>query len=108
MIVADLLVFVVDGDDDIFAGDQLHLGVDAGLHHTGPDLRSFRVESDADRPPDVVGRLADVVDRLQVVLVRAVREVHPRDVHTCVTGHEVNSDVTAGSRSSVVKKMNPV
>ena len=81
--VADLLVIVVDGDDDLVACDQLHLGVDPGLHDARPDLGTLRVQSDADRHADVGGRLPDVVDRLQVVLVRAVREVHTRYVQTC-------------------------
>jgi len=85
--VADLLVFVVNRDDDLLPGDQFDLGVDPGLHNARPDLGSLRVQSDADRQPDVGGRLADVVDRLEVIFVRAVREVHPRDVQTCVKGH---------------------
>jgi len=87
MLVADLLVLIVDGNDDLFAGDQFHLGVDAGLHDARPDLGSLRVERDADRHADVGGRLADVVDRLKVVLVRAVREVHSRNVQACENGH---------------------
>jgi len=89
MLVADLLVLVVDGDDDLFAGDQLHLGVHSGLHHARPDLGSLRVQRDADRHADVGGRLAHVLDRLEVIFVRPVREVHPRNVQACVNGHRV-------------------
>ena len=64
ILVTDLLVLIVDGDDDLISRHQLHLGVDARLHDSRPDLRSLRVERDADRQTEISRRLANVVDRL--------------------------------------------
>mmetsp|Transcript_40294 Transcript_40294/g.134368 ORF Transcript_40294/g.134368 Transcript_40294/m.134368 type:complete len:419 (-) Transcript_40294:165-1421(-) len=62
----------------------------AARRHPRPDLGTLGVERDGEQP--TVERLrrdrcARVVDHLAVVLVRAVRKVHPHDVHAGAAQH---------------------
>src|SRR5699024_1034634 len=45
------------------------------------DLRAREVEQDGDVLPEVLGGPADVRVHLRVIVVRAVAEIHPGDVH---------------------------
>mmetsp|Transcript_17814 Transcript_17814/g.58960 ORF Transcript_17814/g.58960 Transcript_17814/m.58960 type:complete len:668 (+) Transcript_17814:184-2187(+) len=62
----------------------------AARRHPRPDLGTLGVERDGEQP--TVERLrrdrcARIVDHLAVVLVRAVRKVHPHDVHAGAAQH---------------------
>src|SRR5699024_3095152 len=58
------------------------------------DLRALEVDQDGDVLPEVLGGPADVRVHLRVIVVRAVAEIHPGDVHP---GFDQSADLLVGT-----------
>jgi len=69
----------VDGDRRLGPGFDPRL---AALDLAHADLGSLEIEQQRYRPPGVPGGLAHCDDGARVIVVRSVREVEPRDVHS--------------------------
>ena len=70
---------LVDGDDDL--GADLEVDHAAALHLAGADLGARQVLEDRDGLAERHRDLTDGLQHREVVLVAAVREIEPDDVH---------------------------